>query len=69
MQVGKWINSHDPEAYVYTNYAKCLNHLISGASFTNTNTPPGFTYEPWTINELLKAADEGRETVDPGDWS
>ena len=70
MNVGKWINLHDPEAYVYDNYHKCLNHLISGAPFSNTNIPPGFTYEPWTIDELLKAADdEDRETVDPGDWS
>ena len=69
MQVGKWINQHDPDAYVYENYHTFLNHIVSGAPFTSTNIPPGYTYEPWTINELLKVAEEGRETADAGDWS
>jgi hypothetical protein len=69
MQVGRWINLHDPEEYVYNNYSQCLNHLVSGASFKNTNIPPGYTYESWSIEELLQAADEERETVDAGDWS
>jgi hypothetical protein len=69
MQVGRWINLHDPEAYVYDNYRQCLNHIVSGAPFQNTNIPPGYTYESWTIDELLQAADEERETVDAGDWS
>ena len=30
---------------------------------------PGYTYEPWTIEELLNAAAEEREMVDAGDWS
>ena len=68
-QVGRWINLHDPEEYVYQNWSKCVNHLVSGASFENTNTPPGYTYEPWTIDELLNASAEENETVDPGDWS
>ncbi|KAN0117901.1 hypothetical protein V8E51_003878 [Hyaloscypha variabilis] len=69
MQVGRWINLHDPEVYVYDNYRQCLNHIVSGAPFQNTNIPPGYTYESWTIDELLQAADEERETVDAGDWS
>ena len=69
MQVGNWINLHDPEQYVYDNYTKCVNHLVGGPSFENTNIPPGYKYVPWTIDELLRAADEGRETVDEGDWS
>ena len=69
MQVGKWINLHDPEQYVYDNWAACVNHLVAGAAFEDTNTPPGYTYSPWTIDELLQASAEGRETVDEGDWS
>ena len=69
MNVGRWINIHDPEAYVHNNYGKCLNHVVSGTPFQNTNIPPGYRYEPWTIDELLKASEEERETVDPGDWS
>lgn len=69
MQVGRWINLHDPEQYVYDNWRKCVNHVVSGAPFENTNTPPGYTYVPWTIDELLGAAAEEREMVDEGDWS
>ena len=69
MAVGQWINQHDAESYVYENYAKCLNHLINGTPFSSTNIPPGYTYETWTIEELLMAAEEGRETTDAGDWS
>ena len=69
MQVGNWINLHDPEQYVYDNYTKCVNYLLGGHTFENTNTPPGYTYVPWTIDELLGAAADGRETVDEGDWS
>ena len=67
-QVGSWINHHDPEQYVYDNWTKCVNHLAGGAPFENTNTPPGYTYEPWTIDELLSASAEERETVDAGNW-
>lgn len=69
INVGRWFNMHDPEAYVYNNHAKYLNHVINGTPFQNTNIPPGYTYEPWTIGELLKASEEGRQTVDAGDWS
>ncbi len=69
MQVGKWINLHDPEEYVYDNWSACVNHIIAGTPFTDKNIPPGYQYTPWTIDELLKAAEDGTETVDEGDWS
>ena len=69
MQVGKWINLHDPEQYVYQNWDKCVDHVVYGAPFQNTNTPPGYEYEPWTIDELLNASIEEREVADAGDWS
>lgn len=69
MQVGKWINLHDPEDYVHQNWDKCVDHIEHGASFENTNIPPGYKYEPWTIDELLTAAADEREIADPGDWS
>lgn len=69
MQVGKWINLHDPEEYVYQNWTKCLNHLVSGAPFENTNTPLGYTYKAWTIDELLNLAAEAQNEEDEGDWS
>ncbi|KAL2786097.1 monooxygenase [Aspergillus keveii] len=69
MTVGSWIAKHDPEAYVYDRWEECVNHLLNGTPFENTNIPPGYTYAPWTIDELLQAAEEERETVDSGDWS
>ena len=69
MQVGKWINLHDPEQYVYDNWTACLNHLLTGAEFEDTNTPTGYTYSPWTIDELLKASEDALQIEDVGDWS
>lgn len=69
MQVGRWINLHEPEDYVYQNWTKCVNHLVSGAEFENTNLPPGYKYKPWTIDELLKASEEEIFIQDQGDWS
>jgi len=69
MQVGNWINLHDPEQYVYDNYTKCVNHLVGGTRFENTNPPPGYTYVPWTIDELLNAAAEGHELLRLGPHS
>ena len=69
MQIGRWINLHDAEEYAYDNWTKCVNHLVSGAPFQHTNIPPGYTYEPWTIDELLNASAEERSIVDAGDWS
>ena len=69
MQVGRWINLHDPEKYVHENWTKCVNYLVGGSKFENTNIPPGYTYEPWTIDQLLNAAEEEREIEDEGDWS
>lgn len=66
--VGKWISNHEPEQYVYDNWQTCLNHLVSGASFQNTNIPPGYTYEPWTMEGLIKSLEQGQFRVDAGDW-
>ena len=67
--VGLWITGHDPETYVYDNWNSCVEHITAGKPFVNTNIPPGFTYEPWTIEELLHAAKEGITTVDAGNWA
>jgi hypothetical protein len=65
---GRWITQHDPEQYVYDNWEKCVNALVSGSKFKNTNIPPGYTYKPWTIDELLNT-DGGNTGKDEGDWS
>ncbi|KAK0206683.1 hypothetical protein DFS33DRAFT_611258 [Desarmillaria ectypa] len=66
--VGDWLSKHNPEQYTYDNYAACAKNVTEGAPFVNTNTPPGYTYEPWTVQDLLQAAKEGRDVLDTGDW-
>ena len=67
--VGHWITSHDPEQYVYDKWDSCVGHVTAGKPFANTNIPPGYTYEPWTIEELLDASRDGIDTVDEGNWA
>ncbi|RYP83146.1 hypothetical protein DL769_001452 [Monosporascus sp. CRB-8-3] len=67
--VDGWVSQHDPEQYAYDMYEKCANHILAGAPFQNTNTPPGHTFKTWTVSELLGYADRGERIVDDGDWS
>lgn len=64
--IGRWLSNHDPEQYVYDNWYQCLNHLVSGSAFRNTNIPPGYEYEPWTMSGLM--AQNGHADTDAGDW-
>jgi hypothetical protein len=66
--IGRWLSDHDPEQYVYENWQACLNHLIGGSSFQNTNLPPGYNYEPWTMAELIEISEKGQSVIDPGEW-
>lgn len=66
--IGRWLIDHDPEQYVYDNWQACVNHIVSGDPFENTNIPPGYTYEPWTMDGLTEMAGKGNLPVDPGDW-
>ena len=34
--VPRWLTLHDPERYVHDNYAKCVDHLLTGTPFENT---------------------------------
>lgn len=68
-QVGRWVSSHNPEEYVYKNWEDCVRHVEDGLPFKNTNTPPGYEYKPWNIDDLLRAAEEGRQLELEGDWS
>ncbi|KAJ5777658.1 hypothetical protein N7520_000904 [Penicillium odoratum] len=66
--LGTWIWQHDPEQYAIENYTSALAHLAGGSAFHNTNIPPGYVYQPWTIDGLLKALEMGEEIVLDGDW-
>jgi hypothetical protein len=63
--VGKWLHNHDAEAYVHEKWESCKVALETGRGFTNTNLPPGYTYQPWTIDEMLA----GNNLIDEGDWT
>ncbi|TDZ73408.1 FAD-dependent monooxygenase fsr3 [Colletotrichum trifolii] len=68
-QVDKWVSRHNPEQYAYDSYDECASHILKGTPFQNTNSPPGHTFKPWTVAELLAYADRGERIVDDGDWS
>lgn len=67
--VGNWLVYHDPEKYAYENFDRCAKHLCTGAAFENTNSVPGYSYKPWTVQELLEASQNGNPVEDEGDWS
>ncbi|KAI1774425.1 FAD binding domain protein [Hypoxylon cercidicola] len=67
--VGSWVLKHDPEQYALDNYGNCVNHLVAGAPFGNTNMPPGYVFKPWTVRQLLHETDNGGLVLDEGDWS
>ncbi|TDZ36116.1 FAD-dependent monooxygenase fsr3 [Colletotrichum spinosum] len=68
-QVDEWVSRHNPEQYAYDSYDECASHILRGTPFQNTNSPPGHTFKPWTVAELLAYADRGERIVDDGDWS
>ncbi|KAF5515166.1 FAD-dependent monooxygenase fsr3 [Colletotrichum siamense] len=68
-QVDRWVSEHNPEQYAYDSYDKCSAYILSGKPFQNTNTPPGHTFKPWTVDELLAYAERGERITDDGDWS
>jgi len=67
--IGRWALTHDPEKYAYDNYGKVLNHFLSSVPFQATNIPPGYTYKPWTIQEMFDIISEGKKVQFDGDWS
>ncbi|KAJ5900291.1 uncharacterized protein N7473_004361 [Penicillium subrubescens] len=67
--VGDWLVHHDSEQYAYENYGACAEHLLKSTPFKNTNFVPGYTYKPWTVEELLGASESGEPVEDEGDWS
>jgi 2-polyprenyl-6-methoxyphenol hydroxylase-like FAD-dependent oxidoreductase len=71
VRLPKWLFQHEPEAYAYEKYGQAFAHLVCGAPFQNTNTPPGHKFRPWTIEEIHEDARNGRKVADllDGDWS
>jgi 2-polyprenyl-6-methoxyphenol hydroxylase-like FAD-dependent oxidoreductase len=67
-EFGKWVWAHDPETYAFENYGKAFNHLANGAPFVNTNIPKGYSYKPWTLDDMMELVKEGRQVELEGNW-
>jgi hypothetical protein len=70
----KWVWSHNPETYVYEHYAKNVETMMKGIRFDESsippNYPPGYRYEPWTIDYITDCMEKGVPVdLGPGDWA
>ena len=68
-EIGRWVWAHNPEKYVYDKYNQALEHLRDGKPFQSTNIPPGYTYQPWTIEGVFMLMREGKDLKFERDWS
>ncbi|RFU33341.1 hypothetical protein B7463_g3031, partial [Scytalidium lignicola] len=70
----KWVFDHDPEVYAEENYAKVLESMKKHIPFDADesippNYPPGYKYEPWSIDQIMEDKKCGRGTdLGSGDW-
>ena len=71
----KWIWSHNAEAYAHENYHQVLKSAQNGVRLEDDssippNYPPGYKYEPWSIDEIMDDLHAGKEVyLGAGDWS
>lgn len=71
----KWIWHHDPEAYAHQNYDASAKAMGAGVRLEDDesmppNFPPGYKYEPWTIDDIMEDLRNGKEVeLGSGDWS
>ncbi|KAK3111033.1 hypothetical protein LTR53_014085, partial [Teratosphaeriaceae sp. CCFEE 6253] len=69
----KWVWQHDPETYTYEHYATNVAAMKQGIRFDESdvppNFPPGYKYEPWTIDWVMDCMREGKPVeLGPGNW-
>ncbi|KAJ5193526.1 hypothetical protein N7449_009668 [Penicillium cf. viridicatum] len=72
LRQGKWMWTHNSEAYAAENFDKARSHLESSTPFQNTNLPVGHQYEDWTLEEEVEKEKLGIVVPDlklNGDWS
>ncbi|KAK7940893.1 uncharacterized protein PG986_013280 [Apiospora aurea] len=69
-----WVWGHDPEIYAHENYAKCVASIRAGVPFDKDdsfppNYPPGYKYEPWSIEAIMDDVRAGRPVqLGSGNW-
>lgn len=69
----RWVFAHDPEPYAYENWAKNLEAMKAGVPFDQSdvppNFPPGYKYEPWSIDDIMDKMQKGQPVeLGSGDW-
>ncbi|GAB1726416.1 monooxygenase [Hortaea werneckii] len=69
----KWVWEHDPEIYTYQNYAKNVEAMNKGIPFDESdvppNFPPGYKYEPWSIEKIMEDMRKGIPVdLGKGNW-
>ena len=69
----RWVWQHDPETYTYEHYGKNVEAMKKGVRFDESevppNFPPGYRYEPWTIEEIMGKMRRGEKVeLGAGDW-
>jgi len=71
----KWVWQHDCESYAHENYRKVVECMKKGVPLEEDtsippNYPPGYKYEPWSIDEIMDDVRAGKEVdLGAGDWS
>ncbi|KAF9880157.1 FAD binding domain-containing protein [Colletotrichum karsti] len=71
MGLGKWIWTHNAEAYATEKFNEAREHLKNDAPFEHSNLPVGFKWESWTMQDELEKVKQGIHTPDlklNGDW-
>lgn len=70
-----WIFKHDPEAYAIQHYDTAVNAVNNGAKYITDvealppNYPPGYKYEPWSIEKVMSDMKEGKSIeLGHGEW-
>ncbi|KAK1071079.1 hypothetical protein LTR74_003728 [Friedmanniomyces endolithicus] len=69
----KWVWQHDPETYTYEHYEKNVETMKKGIRFDESeippNYPPGYKYEPWTIDWVMDCMRQGKPVeLGAGNW-
>lgn len=71
----KWVWVHDPEKHAHDNFTACVEGAKKGLSIDEDqsippNFPPGYKYEPWTIEQIIEDMKVGKNVeLGSGDWA
>ncbi|KAK4168442.1 hypothetical protein QBC43DRAFT_360343 [Cladorrhinum sp. PSN259] len=69
-----WVWGHDPEKYAYEVYDRVVEGMCKGVPFDKDdsippNYPPGYKYEPWSIEQIMEDMRNGKAVdLGSGNW-